>query len=174
MPALRGRTLATLSNIGPDKDTLRLWTGQGQFTYKGNTYEGVVGPNGAFAGISEIEHSLGAPNKRVQANIIVPPEGIREILAFDSGPVVVDIQLIYSKDGGLTWKDAPISVHGFLSSPSFENGVYSCEIETWTGDIDRGFPRLWSEDSQKRRHPDDEAFQFVKQIEAGFDARFPP
>ena len=166
--------VATLHNVGDPPEDLRLWSGMGDLTYGGNVFQGVTGASGAFAGISAVEQTLGSPVSRVEAILMVPPAAVREILSFDAGPVNVDIQFIFSADYGDTWNDAPVSVHGRLSNPRLDNGVYTVEIETWTGDADRGTPKLWSDDAQKTEYPGDKAFQFAAQLESGIEARWPP
>ena len=98
----------------------------------------------------------------------------RELLSVDTGPVSVYLRDLYSLDYGATWIEAPTALAGSLSQPKFDNGLYTVEIETLSGDADRGEPKFWSHETQKAEYPDDDGFEFTRSLSHGIDTRWPP
>ena len=165
-----------IAGIGLGRSPFRLWSGQGQLTLNGKTYEGTTFDGGALASISPVENSIGDPSSRAVVSIAVPNAAIRSMLNIDVGPVWVEVFNIYSIDGGLSWTKLRTGIAGRLSRPNFdvEGSVYTVEIETWSGDADRGRPKLWSDESQKAEYPNDRGMEFLREYESGVEIKWPP
>ena len=167
---------AIIEGIGLSREYFRVWSGVGQLEIDGDVFEGTTFEGGAFASVSPIEHSVGSPSSRVNISIAVPSAVVRDMLNIDIGPVWIRVFNIVSQDNGLSWEKLPTGIAGRLSRPSFdvEGSVYTIEIETYSGDADRGRPKIWSEDSQKRDYQGDRGFDFARKIESGVEIRWPP
>ena len=90
----------------------------------------------------------------------------KTILSQDLGPIRSEIRFIVSDEDGGNWQALPIFRKGRLSNMSFNvnTGKITAEFETPRGDILRGAPRFWSHESQTRRDPNDEGFEFLSQM----------
>ena len=168
--------IVDIAGIGLMSTPYRVWSGEGQLTIGGQTYEGTSFGGGALASISPVEQSLDAPTSRASVTIAVPNAAVREMLEIDIGPVTVNLRYIYSSDFGKTWTIVPIGIQGRLSRPSYEvdGSLYTVEIETWSGDSDRGNPKLWSHETQQSEHPGDRGFEFARALAEGIESRWPP
>ena len=113
----------------------RLWTGVGSLTIGGHGFTG----GGAALSVSAMELTSGEPDRRMKIEISGIPNSLRGKFLQDVGPLPVLIEWVWSSDSGATWnKLCDIQFRGRLSSPSFANGVFSVELETYRGDVDRG------------------------------------
>ena len=166
---------AEIAGIGLAKTPYRVWSGIGDLTLGGKKYKGTEFDGGSLAGISPIDTSTSSPVSRASVRIAVPNTAVRAMLAYDVGPVNVVVKHILSSDGGRKWIQLPTGISGRLSRPSFdvEGSIYSVEIETWSGDIDRGDPVLWSDEDQRARHPGDQGFEFARTYEDGIEVQWP-
>ena len=163
-----------LDGIGQSADPFRVWSGMGELDYDGETWQGTQSDNGAFVGLSPLTEQSGAPVRRLTAHVAVPAEAVRMMLRVDTGPITCTIDWIYSLDSGVTWNAAGVSASGYLSAPSFSDGVYSVEIETWGGDADRGTPLYWSHETQRLRSTGDQGMEFMRALEGGVESKWPP
>ena len=168
-----------IAGIGDMATPYLLWSGEGELSWDGETWTGTTfetpeGDKGALVAVSEVTNEAGVPSRRAQISVAVPPAAVREMLEYDVGPVSVSIHGLYSDDGGVTWKATPFQLFGHLSRPQFAGGVYTVEIETWSGDADRGQPKMWSDETQTAEHPGDKGFEFMRSLSEGVDARWPP
>ena len=165
-----------IAGIGLNRRPFRLWSGEGQLTLEGVTYEGTTFDGGALATIGPVEQVMGDPNSRANVSISVPNAAIRSMLNIDIGPVWVEVFNIYSIDGGKTWTKLQTGIAGRLSRPNFdvEASIYTVEIETWSGDADRGVPKIWSDESQKAEYPNDRGMEFMREYESGVEIKWPP
>ena len=146
----------------------RYWSGEGELTLGGHAYEGR-----SFINISAYETSLDAPDVRLTASFAVADTADREPFLQDPGPLPVEIEWIHSSDGGHTWIALPRKFVGRLSQPTLHEGVYSIEIETYSGDVARGHPKRWSDEDQQRRYPGDRFFEYTRQLFHGVETRGP-
>lgn len=167
--------LAEIDGLLDDR-THRVWSGFGDLIFDGRTWLGTQTRDGPLVAISPITNNVGEPSKRAQVSIAVPTAAIREMLAIDVGPVEVSIQTIYSVNSGRSWIRLPTGFKGFLSRPQFnaEGSIYTVELETWSGDADRGDPRYWSDEHQRQRYPGDKGFEFMRANAEGLEIRWPP
>ena len=163
-----------ISGIGDMKVPYRVWSGLDNLDWNGEIWDGTQSANGAFVAVSPVTDKVGTPDRRASVSVAVNAEMTRELLAIDTGPVSVFLRYLYSLDNGLTWIEAPMALAGRLSQPKFEQGLYTVEIETWSGDADRGEPKFWSDETQRAEYPDDKGFEFVRGLAQGIDTRWPP
>ena len=152
----------------------RVWSGLGQLDWNGVIWDGTQSVNGSFVSVSPVTDKVGAPDRRASVTISVTAEMIRQLLAIDTGPVSVFLRYLYSLDNGVSWIEAPMVLAGRLSQPKFDRGLYTVEIETWSGDVDRGEPKLWSDETQRAEYPGDKGFEFIRGLSQGIDTRWPP
>lgn len=120
--------------------------------------------------------SAGDPTNRAKVNIAVPSSAVREMLNVDVGPVWIEAFNIISHNNGQSWTRVPSGIAGRLSRPSFdvEGSIYSVEVETYSGDADRGVPRMWSHESHNAEYPADQGMEFMRLYEAGVEIKWPP
>ena len=139
------------------------------FSELGTVYQGRP-----FIQLSRAETTLGAPDRRLTASFPVTDAQLRQELLQDPGPLTVVIRSVYSSDGGLTWSIVPTKFVGRLSKPVIKGGLYTIEIETYGGDVDRGRPLKWSDEDQRARYPGDKGLEYMRQLASGIDTRWPP
>ena len=167
-----------LDGVGSEGEPFRVWSGEGDLEYGGETWNGTIlgpsGDKGALVQIGPDQNVLGSPARRTTIAVAVPPSAVRRMLEYDAGPIPVTVDYIYSEDSGRTWQATGHSIAGRLSRPRFEGGIYSVEVETYSGDVDRGTPRMWSDEAQKQRDPTDKGFEFMRQISQGVETKWPP
>ncbi len=150
---------------------VRLWTGQGDLTLSGNTYQG----GGKALAVGELEISSGSPDRRMTITLSGIPQDLRTQFLEDVGAVKVKVEWIYSSDQGASWSLAPVSFSGRLSTPALGDGSLTVELETLRGDVDRGQPRHWSDGDQRRRTADDLGMEYMAQLaRKGVETGWPP
>ena len=150
---------------------LRFWTGQGDLTLSGNTYQG----GGKALGVGELEVASGSPDRRMTITLSGIPTSLRTKFLQDVGAVKVSVAWIYSSDKGESWSLAPVSFSGRLSAPAMGEGTLTVEVETLRGDVDRGVPRFWSDEDQQRRTSGDKGMAYMKQLaKKGVETGWPP
>lgn len=151
---------------------LRLWTGEGDLEFGGQTWRG----GGAALRVSEVETASGEPDRRVTLTLSGIPRDLRREFLQDEGPLPVTVGWIYSTDRGGTWTEIPISFRGRLSTPALSDGVLTVEIETQRGDVDRGRPLRWSHEDQQRRFPGDLGMEYMRKLahDDGIETGWPP
>ena len=149
----------------------RFWTGRGRLDYLGDLYEG----GGRAVGVGEIELVSGNPDRRLTITLSSIPTSVRAEFLQDVGAVEVEVALIFSADRGSTWRAAPLSYSGRLSSPTMVNGRLTVELETLRGDVDHGEVRYWSHEDQERRFPGDKGMEYMRQLaQKGTETSWPP
>ena len=163
-----------IAGIGDMHTPYRVWSGLGNLDWNGLIWDGTQSANGSFINVSPVTDKVGTPDRRASVSISVTAEMTRELLKVDVGPVSVFLRYLYSLDNGLSWIEAPMALAGRLSQPKFEQGLYTVEIETWSGDADRGEPKFWSDETQRAEYPSDKGFEFVRDLAQGIDTRWPP
>lgn len=165
-----------ITGIGLSKTPFRLWSGEGLLSVSGKSYQGTTYSGGALIAVETSPISIGENTSRAKITMAVPTSAIREMLSIDVGPVWIDAFNIISNDNGKTWKRLPTGIAGRLSKPFFdvEGSLYNVEIETYSGDSDRGVPLLWSDESLRADYPDDLGFEFMRNYETGVDIKWPP
>ena len=148
----------------------RFWSGPSNIFFEGHNWRGGAG----IIQISSIE-STGSPgSKRVTASIPIVDSVDRSQLLQDWGSYGIELGWLHSSNQGATWERAPMRFKGKLSDPVFRSGIFTVTIETHIEDVDRGVPLYWSHESQLARFPDDNFFEYIRQLEIGKDVRWPP
>jgi len=149
---------------------LNLWSGDEPLDFMGTVYS-----PGHFIRLEHASAELGVPRRRMVASLSVADTATRAALLEDEGPLLVTARFIYSTDNGATWNLSGNRFMGRLSSPRLSGGVYSVEIETYGGDVDRGRARRWSHEAQvKRGSGGDLAFEMGAALSSGKETRWPP
>ena len=161
---------AWFAELGTGADSIRFWSGDEDLIFDSKAY---AGRN--FIALSGSENSIGAPSRRMTASFAATTPELRAALLQDPGPLMVVIEWIVSNDYGQTWNRVPHKFVGKLSKPVIKDGIYSIEIETYGGDIDRGRPLKWSHDDQQKRFPGDRGMEYTRRLAEGIrDATWPP
>ena len=125
--------------------------------------------------MGEVELVSGNPDQRLTITLSSIPPSVRAEFLQDVGAVEVEVSLIYSVDRGATWRSAPLSYSGRLSSPTMVNGRLTVELETLRGDVDHGEIRYWSHEDQERRYPGDKGLEYMRQLaQKGTETGWPP
>ena len=159
---------------------LRYWTGEGELTLPDGTYTGM-----SFVRLSPTEESTEAPSSRLRISIALglgpsaTPEERTEIqnlrarilegFGFES----ITIRRIISDDYGRTWQILPWRFVGKLSNSQITSNLWTVDVETFTGDSDRGRVVQWTDSTQLSRFPGDKGFNFVRAISQGIPTRWP-
>ena len=157
----------------------RIWQGQGDLTIGGVTYTGSrTGDQRQLVEVSPSEVSLDAPNNRTRIIFASGKAGILadHALLDDPGPVRVTIGWIVNKARGnpSQWQVLPRTESGYLSDGTWSNSVYSCEVESYRGDVDLGRPEQWSDAAQQAAYPGDKGLEYTSQLADGFETTWPP
>ena len=147
----------------------RFWSGTEPLTLDGATYLAA-----AFIELSAVETGLNQPRRRLTARFDVSHPELREHMLVDAGPVTIEIGWVASMDHGLTWQRVPRRFVGRLSRPTIQDGVYTAELETYQGTVDRGRPLTWSDEAQRQRFADDLGFAYLQRYASGLETRWPP
>ena len=165
------RWVNNLITVSTDPVT-RVWTGYGDLTVGTRTFLGM----GRALSVGAMELSAEEPDKRLVIELSGIPQDQRAVFLQDVGPVEVLIEWVWSNDAGETWtKLTDIQFRGRLSSPSFSDGVFRIEVETYRGDVDAGQPKLWSNEDQQRRTPGDLGMEYMRILaNEGLETGWPP
>ena len=165
------RTAWTFEVEGTD---LLLWSGFQPMTFSGKTYMGCSDEDGnCLVSVSEVEQSLDQPNRRMTVALAMTDPAVRARFMQDFGPLPVRIQWLLGGWQGTGFRSTGFSFHGFMSKPKLLDGLYTVEIETYLGDVDRGEPVKWSHESQQVRHPGDIGFNSMRQLASGLEIKWP-
>ena len=149
----------------------RFWSGVGELTFSGQTWLGT----GELIEVGALETSFEQQNRRMTVAVNMTDDStLRSAFLEDPGPLEVTVLWIYSKDNGLTWLQLPRQFKGRLSRPGIVDAVYQIELETYTGDIDRGRPIKWSDADQKQRDATDRGMEYCAALASGFERTWPP
>ena len=153
----------------------RYWSGEGDLSFGGVTWQGTSRGKGSIISIGPAENALGPIDNRLTASMDATNPTVRAAMLTDPGPINITLQWIYAVDGGSTWTRIDRKFSGRLSRPIIKDGLYTVEIETHLGDVDRGQPVAWSHEDQMSRYAGDTGMKMMRQIsEAGVDIKWPP
>ena len=169
-----------IAEVHMDPEDVRYWTGIGELTLPDGTYTGLP-----FVAISSTEESVGAPDTRLQLAIDTnpPPSAtaahadalldLKRSIIQGFGFREVTVRRIVSNNEGRTWQILPWKFFGRLSNSQITDGVWTFDIETFTGDADRGRPLLWADSTQLARFPGDKGFNFARILSRGVQTPWP-
>ncbi|WP_425154711.1 hypothetical protein [Candidatus Palauibacter sp.] len=147
----------------------RFWSGHGDLTLDGVTYGGLGGL--VELGASETDAQTAT---RLGVSVKAADPTLAASVLQDHGPSDVVVCWIWSADGGITWQPLDHEFRGRLSRPVLEAGVYRIEIEMYRGDIDRGRPLRWNDETQRIRAPGDTGMSRMRRLADGVRVTWPP
>lgn len=164
-----------ISSSDSDVDDGYYWSGSDDLTINSQEYIGVArgGDDGAFMEISAVSNSIGSPAARAQVRLAVDATQAQRILTRARAIISIELNWIRSDDDGATWTVLPRTFSGRISNPIISNGIYTADIETYSGTVARGLPRYWSHEHQQSRHSSDNGFAMAAAIAQGVDIRWP-
>jgi len=141
---------------------LRLWTGDGELEWNGQTWHGMRGviEIGGF-GSGEVTVSLAAVGTGAQ----------REVWRQPTGPVPVTVWILASEDTGVTWRQLPRNrpaTKGRLSRSVIIGDVFTFHVAP-AGPLRRRTRRWSAED----RPAGDTSFSYLKRLSEGVEATWP-
>ena len=149
----------------------RFWSGTGTLEYLNEDWLGA----GSLISVGAAETSINQPTRRMTIALSTAgDEVLRQQLMQDPGPLEIEVRWIYSEDQGLSWLLVPRLFKGRLSRPVIADGIYTIELETYAGDVDRGRPVKWSDSDQRRRDSTDNGMGYMTTLASGFERRWPP
>ena len=166
--------LLTIDDLGAPAETRYWWSGEDNLVYDGITWLGTTVAGEHLMTVSPVEHTLGEQSRRATIQLVVTGEAVRRVLSQDPGPVQIRVDWLVSEDNGETFRKLARSFYGRLSGPTYQNGIYSAELETRLGDTDRHDPRQWSHENQLQLHPGDMGLEFARSLADGFELKWPP
>ena len=114
--------LAWLASF-PGSD-FRLWTRDYDLTFEGNIYQASKG-----ASFSNAVLEIGASSRRATLSFRATDDATKALFVDDVGPDQVEVIEIYTPDRGLTWARTGVDYVGLISTPDFNNGIYSIELD---------------------------------------------
>ena len=155
--------------------TYRFWLGEGDLTFGGQTYNGVMGPNGAAMAIGPMNAGTAIGTERLTIQIATTTDAAKTWAQNDYGPMATTIEWITTTDAGKTWISTGRTYKGRISNGDYDRDtqVFSAEIETQAGLIDYSRPQQWDNSSQLQRYPNDKGFEFAADLASGIDVRWP-
>ena len=146
----------------------RYWSGSGDLEFDGEQWAG-----DSILGLGDVT-SGGGPG-RADVTLDATAADVRTALLQDPGPQGGTITWIASADGGRTWAAAGLAFTGRISGVEMDGTAATVTLEEYSGDVDRGRPRGWSDEAQRARHEGDRGFEQLRALaEAGIETRWPP
>ena len=144
----------------------RWWSGQRDLTFDSKTWEGTASDDehGSLVTVSSVQETSGIPDKRLRIQLNVTNDSVRALLARDIGTPKVTLQFIWSRDNR-TWQRIPRQYRGNVSNVTLNNGLLDVEIETRSGDVDKGLVIYWNDESHRSRHPTDTGFRHLRNLQ---------
>ena len=171
MPALASTQPFQLAVSVAFDTPYRVWDGDGRLTLDGGVtyYE-----PGTLDG-NESDVSAEDPETRLTLTLpVIEPSDITRYLTADPGPLDVDFAMVWRETPTSAWQRAA-TVIGRTSAAYMQDGQIIVEVETATGDVDRGLARFWSDSSQKRLYPGDRGLEALTAIASqGLTLSWPP
>jgi len=148
---------------------LYLWTGEDDIVLNGNTYMGMYG----LMQVGQLDLTEGQQDDRLAISLAVETSELLAELLNDPGPALVKVEWYISKDEGKSLIKIPREFHGKLSNPYIEDRIYTVELETIKGDVDRGRISMWSHEGQQALYPGDTCFSRCESYAQGIETRWP-
>ena len=147
----------------------RLWTGEVELELVENTWK----PTNLVESVSISGGQWADAETRVTIGLIAATDEIREAFMLDPGPAQVTLRQVVSTDDGVTWALVPRAFTGRVTGPELQGDRYRVDLVDRRGDPLRPRPRFWSDEDQHRRFPGDTGLQYMRQIAAGVDVKWP-
>lgn len=153
-----------------DGTRLDKWTGAGDLPLNGVEYEGV----GDVLSISGMVSTGTNEDARTVVTLNGIPDDARVLFLRDPGVCDITLQLIESRDGGNSWNVVPRTIQGRLSNPTLQGGRYQFTLATPISTVDRGRPRPWSDEAQRKLYSGDQGLEYLSVYEDGVEINWPP
>ena len=182
MPVLQDGYGQLTLEIDFSSNPVRLWTGDGNLSFGGNTYL-----PGKLMDIGESQVALSAAQNLPYFSIALTTDGDRtRFLNQDPGPLPAKIQLIWresetdstpSETDSTRPKNKWVSaftIEGRLSDVEFtpSDSLLTVNIEPRIYDVDKGVTEGWNNASQQRRTEGDKGMEYVNKLNQSI--RWPP
>ncbi|MDE2906669.1 MAG: hypothetical protein OXQ28_11365 [Acidobacteriota bacterium] len=150
------------------------WSGEGNFTWGGQTYRGTVVNGASVVAVADHEVTEALAGRPLTVGVALGEDvsAVRTSILADHGPVPVTVRFLTSPDGN-TWTQLNRRYVGRLSGPAYVRGIYQVRLDTLASDVDRGAPRFWSHENQQARHPGDMGLEEMARLASGFEFYFP-
>ena len=146
------------------------WSGDEDLDIGGDVWEPMVAIN-----VEHAKSELGAPSRRARVQLAVTDPQLRSALLQDPGPLGIEVSWFTSDDRGISWSVVPTRFVGRLSAPEISGATYSMDVETYSGDVDRGRPVKWSHERQMTRDGSvDRGMEMAARLSVGFETKWPP
>ena len=154
--------------------TYRFWLGEGNRTYGGQTYNGVMGPNGAAMAIGQMTAGTSVGLERLTIQIAGTTATAKQFMQNGYGPMETTVEWASSPDAGKSFVSTNRSYKGRISNGDydFNTNIFSSEIESQAGLQDYSLPQQWDHASQQQRHPGDLGFEYTDDLASGIDIKW--
>ena len=164
------KMVANLAEVEFEGQVWRMWSGVGDLEFEDNIYTGT----NWLIEIGDSETDSSGPSGRlvVSFNAALTAQ-TRNVLHQDYGPLPISIEWIYSNDHGVSWRRIRRKRFGFMSNPSIVDGVFSFEIETYSGDRLRRQGTYVSDETHQAEFPGDTAFSRCREYSEGVEVPWP-
>ena len=158
--------------------TLQMDVGDGSGT---TTWQGGSFGNTQVLGVSAMEASAEGVPQRLSLSIGIDEtrDDLRHsVTAQDLGPVAITIFFVYREADVDAWTlmsdgtEARV-IKGRSAQATFENGVWSFEVENRVHDANRLIVDVWSDAAHRAKNTGDAFFEFASSIEAGLEFDWP-
>ena len=148
---------------------VRIWTGEGNLTYKTNVYL-----PGKLMDVGETQVAISSPQSLPYFTQALTQSGDRLLyLNQDPGPLKATITWIWKLPTATAWTEA-FKVEGRLSDVEFTpvNSLLTVSIEPLIYDINHGETLGWNHADQLRRNSTDRGMEYINKLDQGI--RWPP
>lgn len=148
---------------------IRLWTGEDNLIYNGNTFI-----PGKLMDIGETQIAISPPQSYPYFAMALTQDGDRmRFFNNDPGPLITTIEFLWRIREGLNWQSA-FKIEGRLSDAVFtpSDSLFTVNIEPILYDVNHGVTEGWNNASQRRRNSDDAGMEYVNKLNQNI--RWPP
>ena len=139
-----------------------IWTGGEPIDIGGETFT----PTNLVMDVSLVSGQFHGAETRASITLLNTAATLSTFVK-DPGPAQVTIRQL--ANGAVV----PRAFTGRLTSPVLEGNFYKIDVVDRRGDPIRPLPRFWSDDDQQRRFSGDRGLQYMRQIAAGVDVKWP-
>ena len=149
----------------------RYWSGEGDLEIDGHVWRGTRHEDGGqLARVGAVEFTQSVAGRRVVIEMAVTAEAVRRLVQVDLGAIGIVVGWVYRDSAGF-WQRVPRFYSGRIGRSGVKNGVFSVEVETYLGDVDRGVPLYWSHETAA---DGDLYAEQARRLASGIDTRWPP
>ena len=154
-----------------DQPLNRWWSGHGDLTLAGHTWSGAqYADGGMLMQIGGVKFTRSLPSRRATVALAVTTLALQRALQVDLGVIRGTIGWLYRDPFG-DWQRIPRYYTGRIGQSRIVDGVFTAEVETFLGDIDRGFPEYLSHETAP---PGNRYAEQARALSEGIPIRWPP